>query len=334
MSVAPRQSRPTRLKKTKPPTNAPPPAAEPSTAASPLRVRIEHHTLYRYERTVGFAPHLVRLFPRSEPGRLLRRCELKTNAGGRVRHRRDLFDNSIARCNYPERGRDLRFDFLAELELEQRNPFDFLLENFAIHFPFAYEPAEARQLAPFLASPEHHESTRHETPLLPQLTFWQPPSLHPEPSAERPQTIAMLVDLTSAFRAHLRYERRDTGRARSPAETLAQGIGACRDYAVLLAAILRELGLAARLVSGYLCEFETPAAERKADAAMHAWTDVYLPGAGWVGLDPTNGVLCSHHHLPTAVGLTPADISPILGSYYSDATVASEMEAEIKVVAL
>jgi transglutaminase-like putative cysteine protease len=98
---------------------------------------------------------------------------------------------------------------------------------------------------------------------------------------------------------------------------------------VLLAAILRELGLASRLVSGYLCEFETATAARRAEAAMHAWTEVYLPGGGWLGLDPTNGVLCNHHHLATAVGLTPADITPISGTYYSNKQVPAEMTASI-----
>ena len=112
-----------------------------------MRLRIEHHTLYRYERPVGFGPHLVRLFPRPEPGRIVHRADLVTNVGAAVRHRRDLFDNLVARCNYtPEPTAELLFDFTAEVELTERNPFDFLLENYAASFPFDYEPEDRHRL--------------------------------------------------------------------------------------------------------------------------------------------------------------------------------------------
>ena len=102
---------------------------------------------------------------------------------------------------------------------------------------------------------------------------------------------------------HLAYERREEGVAREPAETIALGRGACRDFAVLLAVLLRQMGVAARLASGYMVE--TGERERRAEGALHAWTEAYLPGAGWIGLDPTNGILCDHHHILAAVGLEP-----------------------------
>lgn len=286
-----------------------------------MRLRIEHHSLYRYEKPVSFSPHLVRLFPRPEPGRTVHRAELRTNADAGVRHRRDLFDNLVARCNYAEAAAELQFDLTAELETTERNPFDFLLENYAASFPFAYEAEDARRLAAYLAAPEPDAAPG---PLLP-LPFWQPP-------APGGSTVTLLTGLTGAFREGLSYERRDTGRAHAPAETLARGIGACRDFAVLQAAVLRELGLAARLVSGYLCELGADSAERRAEGAMHAWVEVFLPGAGWLGLDPTNGVLCNENHLATAVGLTPGDITPILGSYYGHEVVPSELTASIAIL--
>ncbi len=303
----------------------------PDASASPppaghSRVRIEHRTTYRYDRAVSFSPHIVRLFPRAEPGRFLRRIEFSTQPGAVVRYRRDLFDNAVARCNYPDRAAELRFDFVADLEIQERNPFDFLLENYAAEFPFDYSPSEAARLAPYLRPVDDDETVAHRGPLLP-LPFWK----RPDAAGGGTATVSLLGSLLDALHGNLGYERRDTGRARPPGETLTQGAGACRDFAVLLAAILRELGLAARLVSGYLCEFETASAERRAEAAMHAWTEVYLPGAGWVGLDPTNGVFCNHHHLATAVGLTPADITPISGTFYSDEKVTTEMTATILV---
>lgn len=287
-----------------------------------MRLRIEHRTLYRYERPVGFGPHSVRLFPRPEPGRIVHRADLVTNAGAAIRHRRDLFDNLVARCNYaPEPTAELRFDFTAEVELTERNPFDFLLENYAASFPFDYEPEDRHRLAAYLAPPEPNAR------LAGPLPFWKPP-------APGGPTVTMLVDLTRAFREHLRYERRDTGRARPPAETLAGGIGACRDFAVLQAAVLHGLGLGARLVSGYLFEADVATSERRAAGAMHAWVEVCLPGAGWLGLDPTNGIFCDERHLATAVGLTPTDITPIGGAYYGKEKVASEMTASVELFPL
>jgi len=136
--------------------------------------------------------------------------------------------------------------------------------------------------------------------------------------------------LNSAIHDHLAYERRDEGAAYTPEETLRLGRGACRDFAVLLAEVARGLGLAARLASGYLCEFGS--AEKRAEGALHAWTEIYLPGAGWVGFDPTNGYLCNHHHITAAVGFTPEDISPILGRYFHPTPVAGSMTASLQII--
>lgn len=275
------------------------------------RVRIRHETLYRYDKPVSFSPHFVRLFPRTEPGRLVQAVEFRTNPEASVQYRRDLFDNNFARCFYPERGTDLRFDLALEVELRETNAFDFLLENYASVFPFEYLPDDLARLAPYLSHPAG--------PLLP-LAF------HPVP-APGGSTVTMLLELLGAMHEHIRYEWRDEGAARSPAETLEIGSGACRDVAVLLAAVVREMGLAARLVSGYLFELETAAADRKADGAMHMWTEVYLPGAGWLGMDATNGVFCNHNFIATAVGLTPAEITPISGRYFANEPVPATMTA-------
>ena len=113
-------------------------------------------------------------------------------------------------------------------------------------------------------------------------------------------------------------------------ETLALGAGACRDFSVVLVDSIRSLGLAARFASGYLCEFG--AAEKKAEGSLHAWVETYLPGAGWIGLDPTNGTFCDHHHLTAAVGITPGDITPIDGSYYHSRPVPHEMSASLSII--
>lgn len=293
----------------------------------PLRLRIDHRTRYEYERAVSLSPHFVRLFARTEPGRLVQRLDFTTNASSRPQFRRDRFDNVYARCYYPEPEGTLFFDSTLELEIQEQNPFDFLLDYDAANHPFQYSVEDAFRLAPYLNfSDAVHFGTDPNARLLP-LPFWSAPS-GPTP------TVPLLSSLIESLHKNLGYERRDEGAAHSPAETLRLGRGACRDTSVLLAAILRELGLAARIVSGYLCEFGQDAAGRRAEGAMHMWTEVYLPGAGWTGLDATNGVFCDHHFIAAAAGLTTAEITPISGRYFSAEPVRSHMTASIELTAL
>ena len=293
----------------------------------PLRLRIDHRTRYEYARAVSLSPHFVRLFARTEPGRLVQSVQLVTNPQASVQTRRDLFDNVFARCYYPDHEANLFFDFALEIDLHEQNPFDFLLDFAAANYPFLYSPSDAARLAAYLNfSDAEHFGTDPATRFLP-LPFWSAPS-GPVP------TVSLLSDLIEALHKNLGYERRDEGAAHAPAETLRRGHGACRDFAVLLAAILRELGLASRLVSGYLCEFGQDARDRRAEGSMHMWTEVYLPGAGWTGLDATNGVYCNQNFIATAVGLTTAEITPISGRYFSNEVVESKMTASIELRAL
>ncbi len=293
----------------------------------PLRLRIDHRTRYEYDRPVSLSPHFVRLFARTEPGRIVQKISLATNAKAILQYRRDLFDNVFARCYYPDHEAELFFNYAVEIELHEQNPFDFLLDYDAANYPFKYKPSDAARLAPYLTFSEaDHFGTDPANRLLP-LPFWSAPTASVS-------TVSLLSDLIDTLHNNLGYERRDEGAAHAPAETLRRGQGACRDIAVLLAAILRELGLAARLVSGYLCEFGQNAKDRRADGSMHMWTEVYLPGAGWTGLDATNGVYCDENFIATAVGLTTAEITPIAGRYFSNEVIESKMTASIELTAL
>ncbi len=277
-----------------------------------MKVGIHYQTQYAYAEPVSFSPHLFRLFPKSDRYLSVLHLAFQTNLDATVNYRRDLFDNEIASCFYPEKSALLQAGLQIELELTPRNAFGFLLESHALDFPFTYTAPEKHALSPYL-----------QTGPAPVLSFWQPPT-QPQP------TVDALVALNSALHDHLAYERRDEGAAYTPEETLRLGRGACRDFAVLLADVARGLGLAARLASGYLCEFGS--AEKRAEGALHAWTEIYLPGAGWVGFDPTNGYLCNHHHITAAVGFTPEDISPILGRYYHPTPVAGSMTASLQII--
>lgn len=287
-----------------------------------MRIRIDHHTRYLYERPVSLSPHLARIFPRTEPGRLVQQIHFATHANADIQYRRDIFDNVCARCFYPDPVDDLRFDYSVELELQEQNPFHFLLDFDAAQFPFRYPPEVAGRLAPYQMVPGAEPGPK----LLP-LTFWEVP-----PAGTN--TVTMLVGLVEALHRHITYELREEGAAHSPEETLRLGRGSCRDVAVLLAAILRELGLAARLASGYLCEFGAEARNRRAEGAMHLWTETFLPGAGWTGLDATNGIFCNENFITTAVGLSTPEVTPISGRYFCQEVVPSKMTATLELTAL
>jgi transglutaminase-like putative cysteine protease len=277
-----------------------------------VNVEIRYAARYAYASRVTFSPHLFRLIPKVDRALRLRRFDFGTNAGAVINWRRDLFDNELASVFYPKAAQDLDVKLNLELELEPKNAFGFLVAAHALHLPFVYDQQERLVLAPYLRPGPG-----------PRLPFW------PAPVTPRP-TVEALVGLNEAIHQNLGYERREEGAARPSAETIALGRGACRDFSVLLVDVLRGLGLAARFASGYLCEFGTE--EKRAEGALHAWVEVYLPGAGWVGLDPTNGTLCDHHHLTAAVGLGTEDVAPVIGSYYHDTPVPHEMTTSLEIL--
>ncbi len=277
-----------------------------------MKLRIRYQTSYRYEEAVSFSPHIFRLFPKADTHVRVERFLFETNGNADVQYRRDLYDNIVAKCLYPGKSSELRARLELDLELQEKNAFHFVLAPHAVDLPFTYEAAERRVLEPFL------QPATENVP----LPFWK---LEPK------STVSALVELNQAIHDNLAYERREEGEARSVNETLALGRGACRDFAVLLAETLRGVGVAARLASGYL--FESGDHEKTAEGALHAWVEAYLPGAGWVGLDPTNGVFANHLHITAAVGLTTEDVTPISGRYYGDRKIPSQMSAALELTA-
>lgn len=283
-----------------------------------MQLGVRYETAYRYTKPVRFSRHELRLFPRGDAFTQLLRVKFETNAGAKVRFGRDVFDNCVAACSYEEPATELRFTLELDLALERRNPFDFILQPAAAMLPFAYPEEMARVLAPFQGRPGS---------ALLAIPGWPAPKPNdPEP------TVAALVRLNEQLHACVGYERREEGPARPPKETLRRGRGACRDVALLLAAVLREQGLAARLTSGYLREAD--AETKRAEGSLHAWTEVYLPGAGWVGMDPTNGIFCNHNFIAAAVGIGPADVTPIDGSYIQRGPTEAQMTSRLELVSL
>jgi len=277
-----------------------------------VRIEIRYAALYRYQSPVTFSPHVFRLLPKIDRSLALTSLAFHTNRGAVVSWRRDIFDNEVAAVFYPQPARCLEATLRLRLDIREKNPFDFLLESRALVLPVRYTDAETRALAPYLA-----------TAPVPELPFWRAPN-SPQP------TVDTLIALNRTIHDNLRYERREEGPARSTADTLALGVAACRDFAVVLVDTLRQLGLAARFASGYLCELGD--AEKKAEGALHAWVEAYLPGAGWLGLDPTHGTLCDHRHVTAAVGIMPDNVSPVSGSYFHDEEIPHEMTATLEII--
>jgi transglutaminase-like putative cysteine protease len=278
-----------------------------------MKLTITYEAIYSYEREASLSPHVVRIFPRTDLFVRVGKTDFATHPTADIQWRRDLFDNLIAYCFFPDPIQVLPFELTLELDVKERNPFHFLLDARGLHLPCDYSEHERWLLTPFLE---------------PGASFPLPDPL--EADTPRP-TVETLVTLALWVHENLEYERRDEGDPFTPEETLRRGKGSCRDFGPFFAEILRRNGVATRLASGFVWEGDKKAADRRAESALHAWVEAFLPGAGWIGIDPTNGVFCDHHFVTTAVGLRHADISPVAGTYYGNQPISSTLAASLNV---
>src|SRR6266850_1074386 len=190
-----------------------------------MKLGLRYQTTYRYEEAVGFSPHQVRLFPRSDRFSRVRRLDFSTTPKATIRYSRDVFENTVASCYFPERAKELSFRLAINLDLDEKDPFHFILGPDAVELPFAYEARIGELLAAY------RERRVKEQLALPG---WEPPA-----AKKRRGTVEALVDLNKRLHECIGYERREEGEALSPLETLRRGRGACRDVALLLAEMLR-----------------------------------------------------------------------------------------------
>jgi transglutaminase-like putative cysteine protease len=276
-----------------------------------MKLKIKKESIYNYAEAVSFSPHNIRIFPRVDLFVKVENVRFETQPGADVQFRHDLFDNIIAYCFYPEPSQTLPFRLELDLEIKEKNPFHFLLEPNGIQIPPQYKHEERALLGSYLAT---DGTCKLPAPLA--------------PSSSRP-TVETLVNFNHWIYENLTYIPRHEGSAYTPEETLRKGSGSCRDFAALLAEALRQNGVAARLASGFVWEGDKPEEEKRASSSMHLWVEACLPGAGWIGMDPTNDVLTDHHFVTTAVGRHHADVAPISGVYYSPKPVESNLKASI-----
>ncbi len=284
-------------------------------------LRLTHLTRYDYSQPVAFAPHALYLRPRETPRQRLHDFKLDVTPAPRRIATRDAEDNALDWAWFPPDLTAPRLEFRSEFMVEtlDTNPFDFFLKPSALTFPFAYDAAERYALAPCLTAPRGTDE--------PQLRAWLAHHLPAPP----PDTVAFLAALNTTVRQALAYTRRDEPGIQTPTETLALRSGSCRDYAVFFIALCRTLGLAARFVSGYLHEPPAPGISNPAPPTMHAWAEVYLPGAGWRGLDPTRGIFCDDAFVAVAHASLAESVNPIQGGFYSPVPVSSHLSTHLTI---
>lgn len=264
------------------------------------RYKILHRTYYNFSASVWLEPHALRLRPREGHELRIESSTLKITPPATLRWRRDVEDNSVAIATFDSPANQLVIE--SEVIIQQYNqaPLDFLVADYATNYPFAYTPEDKVVLSPYMNSAEHMASG-----LLTQwiAQLWQ--------SSEHIQTYALLQRLSTHIHQTLSYRLREEPGVQTAAETLSYGTGSCRDFAYLFMEAVRHLGLAARFVSGYL---HAPPSTVNF-GATHAWAEVYMPGAGWKGFDPTSGAIVGTSHIAVAVARLPESVPPIAGSF-------------------
>jgi len=281
-----------------------------------ITVSLEHRTTYTFDRQVRLYPHIVRLRPAPHTRTKVVAYSMRVRpADAFVNWQQDAFGNFLARLVFPNPAGELSITVGLIAELESINPFDFFVEDDAEHFPFTYSAELLADLEVYLRPvDERHESDSGPGKL---VSEW----VRSHAVTDGPRTIEFLFGIIQALRADVGYTIRMEPGVQTPDHTLHTAVGSCRDSAWLLVSILRSFGLAARFVSGYLVQLaqDAPSLDGPSGPAadftdLHAWTEVYLPGAGWVGLDPTSGLFAGEGHIPLAATPQPSSSAAITGA--------------------
>ncbi len=264
------------------------------------RFKILHRTYYNFSAAVRLEPHTLLLRPREGHELRIESSMLEITPPAILRWHRDVEDNSVAIATFDLPANQLMIKSEVIIQQYNQEPLDFLVTDYAIDYPFAYTPEDKVLLSPYLDLLESKVNN-----MLAQwvANIWT--------SAERIQTYTLLQRISNHIHQSLLYQIREKPGVQSAMDTLSRGSGSCRDFAYLFMEAARYLGLASRFVSGYL---HAPPSTANF-GATHAWPEVYLPGAGWKGFDPTSGEIVGNNHIAVAVARLPESVPPIAGSF-------------------
>jgi uncharacterized protein (DUF2126 family)/transglutaminase-like putative cysteine protease len=291
-----------------------------------VRVIVQHRSRYVYARPALLSPHVIRLRPADHTRAQIESYTLAISPEHRLHWQRDPHGNHVARVTFKagQRVAELAIDVELAVDVRPVNPFDFLIDERAKDLPFVYPDELGNELASFLdVSDPAYRLGRLTTALLAELPA-------------RADVIGFLVALVGAVRSRIAYVIRTEPGIWTPEETLAQGRGSCRDSAVLLVALLRARGIAARFASGYLVQLtdegmipDEPRGVSRDVVDLHAWAEAYIPGAGWIGLDGTSGLFTGEGHIPLACTASPSHAAPLDGTVDA-ATTSVEFSTSIR----
>ena len=285
-------------------------------------LHVRHTTVYRYRRPVTLGDHRLMLRPRDSHDLRLIQTSLNLSPPATLRWSHDVFGNSIAIASFAEPSAELRIESNLELETYVVKRPAFQITPEAASYPFIYSADDRIDLGRMLE--------RHHPDPTDRLGAWARGFIRSSPT----DTLALLADLNNGVAAWISYQSRETEGTQTPVETLNRGWGSCRDLAILLIEAARSLGFGARVVTGYLYN---PAADGDAAAAIgagttHAWADIYLPGAGWIAYDPTNGTIGGDDLIRVAVTRDISQAVPIAGSFVGASNDYLGMTVDVSVV--
>jgi transglutaminase-like putative cysteine protease len=278
------------------------------------RLRIKHLTEYLFPTQVTLNQHRLLLRPREGHDVRIESSKLEITPAYNIQWQRDVFDNSLAIVNFLERSNKLTIASEVMIQHYDQAPYDFMVEHYAVKYPFAYALDEQVDLAAF-QQPIFFKDQYIVNSWLQLLGL------------NGMETFGLLMKINQTISQQFRYQIREEAGVQSPAQTLLQRSGSCRDYATLLIEACRCLGLASRFVSGYL---HAPATEA-GNATTHAWVEVYLPGTGWKGFDPTSGEVTGNRHIAVAVARNPEAVPPVSGSFVGLGLIAPMMVVDVQV---
>jgi transglutaminase-like putative cysteine protease len=264
------------------------------------RYKIVHHTYYNFSDPVTLGPHELLLRPREDHTQRIQSFNLRVRPDVTIKWHRDVEGNSVAVAHFkPSRIQQLAIESEVIVQQHNEDPLDFVVADYALNYPFNYLDEDAVLLAPYRASVQERAASMERSWV---SGLWQ--------ETERIQTYVLLQRMAQHINASCTYRVREEPGVQTVKQTLEGGSGSCRDFAFLFMQAAKTLGLAARFVSGYLHAPYAPGA-----GSTHAWAEIYLPGAGWLGFDPTIGDIVGADHFPVAVAHQPEAVPPVSGTF-------------------